>query len=79
MTTIQTKYSETANAVPTASQLAVGELAVNLTDAKIYSKNSSGTVVQVSGTTGVVFPSDFGSITDSVVLAYDFGSVTEAA
>lgn len=78
-TTIQIKSSETAGSIPTAAQLAVGELAVNLADAKIFSKNSSGTVVQVSGTTGLVFPSDLGLITDVVVSEYNFGLITEAA
>jgi hypothetical protein len=34
--------------VPQASDLEVGELAVNLEDQKMYSKKSDGTVVQVA-------------------------------
>jgi TRAP-type C4-dicarboxylate transport system permease large subunit len=78
-TTIQIKSSETAGSVPLAAQLAVGELAVNLADAKIYSKTSGGTIVQVSGTTGLVFPGDLGLITDAIVSEYNFGLITEAA
>lgn len=47
--TIQIKRSSTAAAVPTSGQLAVGELAVNLTDRKLFSKNGSGTVFQLGG------------------------------
>ena len=47
--TIQIKRSSTAAAVPTAGQLAAGELAVNLVDRKLYSKNASGTVFQLGG------------------------------
>lgn len=45
---IRPKRSSTASAVPTGAQLSEGELAINLADGKIYSKNSSGTVVQLA-------------------------------
>lgn len=48
-TIVQVKRSETASAVPTGADLAVGELAVNLTDKKIYSKKTDGTVVGLGG------------------------------
>lgn len=48
-TTIQTYRSTTAGAVPSAGNLLEGELAVNVTDRKLYSKNASGVVVQVGG------------------------------
>jgi hypothetical protein len=42
--TIQLRRSATANAVPTTAQLALGELAINTTDGKLYlKKNVSGT------------------------------------
>jgi hypothetical protein len=47
-TTVKIKRSETASSVPSASDLQVGELAVNLEDQKMYSKKSDGTVVQVA-------------------------------
>lgn len=47
--TIQIKRSSTAGSVPTSGQLAAGELAVNLTDRKLFSKNASGTVFQLGG------------------------------
>jgi hypothetical protein len=46
--TIQIKRSSTANSVPTAAQLAQGELAVNLTDRKLYTKNASNAVVELT-------------------------------
>lgn len=45
------KKSSVASKVPLATDLEIGEVAVNLADQKLYSKNSSGTVVLVgSGT-----------------------------
>jgi hypothetical protein len=43
-TTIQLYYSSTAVTVPSASNLAFGELAINILDEKLYFKNSSGVV-----------------------------------
>lgn len=45
---IRPKRSSTASAVPTGAQLSEGELAINLADGKIYSKNSAGTIVQLA-------------------------------
>lgn len=51
MTTIITKNSSTASAVPAAGDLVAGELAVNTTDKKLYTKSGS-TVVKVVGSLG---------------------------
>lgn len=48
-TTIVTKNSSTASAVPSAGSLTQGELAVNVTDKKLYTKNSGGSVVELTG------------------------------
>lgn len=40
--------SETAGAVPTAGQLEVGQIAVNIADRKFFTKNAAGTVVELS-------------------------------
>jgi hypothetical protein len=48
-TIVQIKRSETTGAEPTSSDLAVGELAVNLVDNKIFSKKTDGTVVSLGG------------------------------
>lgn len=47
MTTIITKNSSTAGDVPATGELVQGELAVNVTDKKLYTKNSSGAVVSL--------------------------------
>jgi len=50
-TPIQLYYSTTASAAPTAGNLASGELAINITDGKLYYKDNGG-VVQVIATKG---------------------------
>jgi hypothetical protein len=50
--TIITKNSSTAAAVPSAGSLVQGELAVNVTDKKLYTKDNSATVVKVVGSLG---------------------------
>jgi len=50
--TIVTKNSSTASAVPATGDLIQGELAVNVTDKKVFTKNASGTVVRIVGTLG---------------------------
>ena len=48
-TVIKPKRSETALAVPSAGSLEVGELALNVTDGKFYTKTSGNTVKEVGG------------------------------
>lgn len=48
-TVVQIKRSEATGDAPVAGDLAVGELAVNLTDKKIFSKKTDGTVVTLGG------------------------------
>lgn len=69
--TIIVKRSSVAGKVPLATDLQVGELAVNLADQKIYSKNSGGTVVELGGGAGsgdVVGPA---SSTDNAITRFD--------
>ena len=47
MATIITKNSSTASSVPSAGSLVKGELAVNVTDKKLYTKDNGGSVVVV--------------------------------
>jgi len=49
MTTIQHKRSATPGKVPTSGQLSAGELAVNSADGKLFTKQDSGTVVEIGG------------------------------
>ena len=47
-TVIKPKRSETADSVPSSGDLAVGEIALNSTDKKIYTKKADGTVVDMN-------------------------------
>jgi len=47
------KRSDTPNAVPTAAQLAVGEIALNTADGKAYTKKGDGEVVELTKPTAV--------------------------
>lgn len=47
MTTIITKNSSTGSAVPTSGDLVQGELAVNVTDKRLFTEDSGGTVVEI--------------------------------
>lgn len=47
MPTIVTKYSTTAGSAPTALGMTLGELAVNVTDKKLYTKDNSANIVLV--------------------------------
>ena len=53
-TVIKPKRSETALSVPAAGSLAVGELAMNVTDGKFYTKTSGGVVKEVGGAGSVI-------------------------
>ncbi len=48
------KRSSVADKTPVAGDLEVGEIAVNLTDKKIYSKDASGAIVLIG--TGSIDP-----------------------
>lgn len=65
-TIVQIKRSETTGAAPGAEDLAVGELAVNLVDKKIFSKNSTGDVVSLGG----VEVNDGGSPTSVATISF---------
>lgn len=49
---IRPKRSETALSVPSASDLEIGEIAINISDQKIYTKSSGGSVIQLGGSSG---------------------------
>lgn len=48
------KRSSVAGKAPATTDLDVGEIAVNLTDRKIFTKDGAGNVVQLGGSTGGV-------------------------
>ena len=48
-TVIKLKRSETPSQIPSAGSLEAGELAMNVTDGKLFTKTSGGTVKEVGG------------------------------
>ena len=48
-TVLKPKRSEVAASIPTTGQLEVGEIALNITDGKFYTKTSSNVVKEVGG------------------------------
>lgn len=46
---LKPKRSETASSVPTTSDLAVGEIAINTADSKLYVRDSSDSIVSIGG------------------------------
>jgi len=58
-TVVQIKRNEVAGVAPVGADLAVGELAVNLTDKKIFSKKTDGTVVSLGGVEVNISGNDF--------------------
>ena len=48
-TVIKPKRSETALSIPAAGSLAFGEIAMNITDGKFYTKTSGGVVKEMGG------------------------------
>ena len=48
-TVIKPKRSETALSIPAANSLAVGEIAMNVTDGKFYTKTSGNVVKEMGG------------------------------
>lgn len=68
------KRSSVSGKVPATTDLDVGEIAVNLTDRKIYTKDAGGTVVQLGGGAGsgdVVGPN---SSTDNSIARFDLAT-----
>ena len=53
-TPIQIYHSSTASAQPTAGNLATGELAINITDKKLYAKDNLGAVFLLASQSGAV-------------------------
>ena len=78
-TIMQLKRSETASAVPTAGQIAVGELAVNLADGTLYSKKTDGSIIEVGGYNPDFFTIpgtiDLGDLAGVDPTVYDMGSL----
>ena len=77
---IKPKKSETASSAPTTSNLAVGEIAVNTADKKIYIRDSNDNIVTLAQygefDESLVFPT--GDLGDLTALSEDaFGQLTD--
>lgn len=72
-TKIVTKNSSTASAVPTASDLVQGELAVNVVDKRLFTENNAGAIVEL-GTNPSTIDINAGTIDGAVI-----GGTTPAA
>jgi hypothetical protein len=70
---LKPKKSETASAVPTTSDLAVGEICVNVADRKIYTRKSNNSIVVVSSHIDATVGGDLtGTVSDaSIALGSD--------
>ena len=66
-TVIKIKSSETPNQIPGASALAVHELAMNVTDGKLYTKTSGNVVKEVGGAGAVSLQ----TVTDGGAVTYN--------
>ena len=66
-TVIKPKRSETPNQIPGAAALAVHELAMNVTDGKLFTKTSGGVVKEVGGAGAVSLQTvtDGGAVTSN--------------
>lgn len=65
------KKTSTASKVPLPADLEIGEIAVNLADQKLYSKNASGTVILVGDGQGTGDVTGGSSSTDNALARYD--------
>ena len=71
MTTVfKPKRSEVAASVPTTGQLEVGEIALNITDGKFYTKTSGNVVKEVGGAGAVTLQgvTDIGAVTTNDIV-----------
>jgi len=80
-TVIKLKRSETPSQIPSAGSLETGELAMNVTDGKFYTKNSGGTVVEVGGAGSVTLQdvTDNGAVTTNDITLNGSDVVFEGA
>ena len=80
-TVIKLKRSETPSQIPSSGSLEVGELAMNITDGKFYTKNSGGTVLEVGAAGSVTLQdvTDNGAITTNDITLNGSDVVFEGA
>jgi hypothetical protein len=72
------KKSSVVAKVPVPGDLEIGELAVNLADAKLYTKDAGGTVIQLGGGSGSATPASVSDQTNTSTGFFDLPSGTTA-
>ena len=72
------KRSSVAGKVPLATDLQVGEIAVNLADGLIFTKNAGGTVIGLGGGSGSYLPLTGGTVTGDTTFSAALGVGTSA-
>lgn len=65
------KKSTVAGKAPATGDLEIGEIAINLTDRRLYAKDGSGAVVQIGGGAGTGDVNGPASATDKALARYD--------
>ena len=71
MTTVfKPKRSEVAASIPTSGQLEAGEIALNVTDGKFYTKTTAGVVKEVGGAGAVTLQgvTNIGAVTTNDII-----------
>ena len=66
MAVIKLKRSETASSVPTTSDIAVGEVCMNLADQKLYTRKSDDSIITVASHSSVGATSVGGDLSGTV-------------
>ena len=85
---IKIKRSETASSIPTTSDLAVGEVALNTSDKQLYTRDSNDSIIAVANFSKAdpnqVFPTgDYGDLTNpdtdafNVIITASFDCLTK--
>lgn len=75
MAIIKPKRTSTASNIPTTSNLEVGEIAINLADKKLYVRDTSNNIIELTTRTlEDLDDTTLSSLTDGVVLQYDSSS-----
>jgi|LWDU01.1.fsa_nt_gi hypothetical protein len=74
---IKIKRSETECSVPTTLDLVAGEIAMNITDKKIYTRLVSGAIVEIANADNLTGATrNYGSVASSITDTENWGTVT---
>ena len=74
---LKPKKSETASAVPTTSDLAVGEICMNIVDRKIYTRKSDNSIVVVGSHVDASVGGDVTGTVSNIQIAANTVGITE--